>query len=88
LTRSEYSAYYVLSIAVELAERHYYKEAVRAIQVAHYMVPGPDSTLINMISATWSHVMHMHYKIKYEDKYYLYPSFRATCPRSFQEQCG
>ena len=72
LTRNEYTVYDVLSIAIGLADRHYYKEAVHAIEVAESMAMHSDSpTMNNVISATWSHVLH--YKIKYNGKEYLFP---------------
>ena len=72
LTRNEYTVYDVLGIAIGLADRHYYKEAVHAIEVAESMAKHSDSpTMNNVISATWSHVLH--YRIKYSGKEYLFP---------------
>ena len=77
LVRNEYSVYDVLGIAVELAERHYYREAVHTIEVAESMALYSDSpTPKNIILATWSHVLH--YKIKYSEKEYLIPVIKSN----------
>lgn len=72
LIKNDYTVYDVLGIAIGLADRHYYKEAVHAIEMAESMAMHSDSpNMNNVISATWSHVLH--YKIKYNGKEYLFP---------------